>query len=306
VIATSLAALAIILAGVAMRRLGLLRAEHAEGLVNVVLYAAMPALVFQILATADLRAELLLVPLAGYVIHLVMLGLAFLTARLWRMDRVTTGSFVVVTAVGNTGFFGLPLIAAAGVGVSLPAAVLYDSLATGIITWTSTVAVATTFGGTGAGGPRVDWRGLARGLSLPPTWALVIGLAWNLGGLGTPPEFVERPVEILAAAVLPLVMLYAGLMFDLAGLGRARAEIAAATVGRLVVGPLVGLVVGLAMGLSADKLHTVVLMSAMPSAMMSLVLGVRYGLRADLLAGAVMVTTLLCTLTLPLVRWLVL
>ncbi len=47
-------------------------------------------------------------------------------------------------------------------------------------------------------------------------------------------------------------------------------------------------------------------MAAMPTAMMSLVLGDRYGLRRDVLAGAVVVTTLLCTITLPIVRWLVL
>ena len=47
-------------------------------------------------------------------------------------------------------------------------------------------------------------------------------------------------------------------------------------------------------------------MGAMPTAMMSLVLGDQYGLRRDLLAGAVVVTTLLCTLTLPIVRWMVL
>ena len=40
-------------------------------------------------------------------------------------------------------------------------------------------------------------------------------------------------------------------------------------------------------------------MAAMPTAMMSLVLGTRYGLRSDVLAGAVVVTTLLATVTLP-------
>lgn len=84
------------------------------------------------------------------------------------------------------------------------------------------------------------------------------------------------------------------------------ADIAAITVIRLGLGGLVGLGVGSALGLSGDDLHTVVVMAAMPTAMMSLVLGDRYGLRRDVLAGAVVVTTLLCTITLPIVRWLVL
>ena len=43
-------------------------------------------------------------------------------------------------------------------------------------------------------------------------------------------------------------------------------------------------------------------MAAMPTAMMSLVIGARSGLRSDVLAGAVVVTTILATLTLPLWR----
>ena len=78
------------------------------------------------------------------------------------------------------------------------------------------------------------------------------------------------------------------------------------SVARLVVGALVGLAIGTLLGLASAELNTVVLMAAMPTAMMSLVLGVRYGLRRDVLVGAVFVTTVLCTLTLPIVRGLIL
>jgi predicted permease len=53
-------------------------------------------------------------------------------------------------------------------------------------------------------------------------------------------------------------------------------------------------------------MHTVVLMAAMPTAMLSLVIGSQYRLRPDLIAGAVVVTTLLSTLTLPAIRALLL
>ncbi|MCC6832123.1 MAG: AEC family transporter [Thermoleophilia bacterium] len=305
-IQTSLAALLIILAGMAMRRAGLLREQHADGMVNIVLYLAMPALVFLITARAELPASLLLVPVAGFAIHAVLLVLAFGFARLRGMDRPRTGAFVTATAVGNTGFFGLPLIAASGAGFSLPAAVMFDSLSTAVLTWTSTVAIATAFGAAGEGRPAVDWGGLVRGLALPPTWALAAGLAWSASGAGELPVVVERPMEILGGAVLPLVMVYAGVVFDVRGLGRNAADLAVIAVTRLALGGVVGLGVGRLLGLSGDNLHTVVVMAAMPTAMMSLVLGDRYGLRRDVLAGAVVVTTLLCTLTLPIVRWLVL
>lgn len=299
--ATALGALFIILVGVVLRRAGVLRQEDGPALVRIVLYAALPALVFLILIRADLDAELALVPVAAWMVHGVMLATCFGVAALWHMDRPLTGAFVTSTAVGNTGFFGLPLIAASGAGVSLPAAVMYDALGTGIMTFTTTVVIASAFGERGSG-PRVDWQRLWRALSLPPMWALVLGIAANLAGIDELPMAIERPLELLAAAVLPLVMLYAGLIIDARDLREFWAVVTLSAVLRLGVAALVGLGVGLALGLRDDLLRTVVLMAAMPTAMMSLVIGSEFKVRYEMIAGAVLVTTLLSTMTLPLIR----
>jgi malate permease and related proteins len=302
---TAFAALLIILAGALARRLGLIRRSHGTTLVNVVLYLALPALVFLIIIRADLNRSLWLVPLAAFVIHGILVALSWTATRLWGMEGPRAGAIVVVTAVGNTGFFGLPLIAASGEGFSLPAAVMYDALATAIITWTSTVALAAHFGRP-VGGPRVRPADAGRALLLPPTLALAAGLALNVAGVDSLPVLVERPLEILAAAVLPLTMLYGGLMLEVGGLARIWREMAYVVIVRLGVAALIGYAVARAFGFTGDVLNTVVIMAAMPAAMMSLVLGVRGGLRPDVLAGAVAVTTVLCTLTLPLWRALLL
>ncbi len=200
----------------------------------------------------------------------------------------------------------MPLIAASGLGVSLAAAVFYDAFATGVITWTSTVVIANSYGVIEGRTTGIDWEALRRGLLMPPMVALYVGLAWNLGGLGAPSHWIARPLELLGSATLPLVMIYVGLMLDWRALRRAWPEVGMISVARLVGGALVGLAIGTLLGLASAELNTVVLMAAMPTAMMSLVLGVRYGLRRDVLVGAVFVTTVLCTLTLPIVRGLIL
>ncbi len=295
---TALGALLIIMAGLLARRFGVVRRDDGPLLVRVVIYLTMPPLIFLILVRADLSGRLLLVPLAGIAIHLILVALVGVSVRVWGMERPRAGALIVATAVGNTGFFGLPLIAASGSGFSLPAAVMYDALATGLITWTSTVAIAGAYGRAEAA-PYPAMREVGRSLLLPPTWALVAGLAVNLAGLGDLPGVIERPCELLGAATLPLTMLYAGLMIEVRGLGRLWGEIAYVTVVRLGVATLVGLLVAEAIGLKDDVFNTVVIMAGMPSAMMSLVIGSRSGLRGDVLAGAVVVTTLLSTLTLP-------
>jgi malate permease and related proteins len=306
VVSTSFAALVIIIIGLALRQVGVLREDNGPVLVNLVIYATMPALVFTIIANERLSPGLILVPIAGWMIHFVMLGVGWVIARIRRADRPTEGAILVSTAVGNTGFFGVPLIAASGIGVSLAAAVVYDAFATGIITWTSTVVIATSFGAVEHRVRGIDWAALGRGLAMPPMVALYLGLAWNLSDLGHPGHWIARPLGLLGAATLPLVLLYAGLMLDWRALRRVWPDVGMITVARLGIGALVGLAIGTLLGLTRGQLHTVVLMAAMPTAAMSLVLGVRYGLRRDVLVGAVFVTTVLCTLTLPIVRELIL
>ncbi|WP_217923540.1 AEC family transporter [Miltoncostaea oceani] len=298
---TAIGALLIILAGAVARRAGVIRRDDGPVLVKVVIHLALPPLIFLILVRADLHGSLLLVPVAGFAIHGLLVGFVVVSTRLWGMDRPRAGALIVATAVGNTGFFGLPLIAASGDGFSLPAAVMYDALCTGVITWTSTVAIATSYGRP-QGGPRVSLSDLGRSLLLPPTWALVAGLAVNLAGVEELPAIVERPFELLGAATLPLTMIYAGLMLDLRGVERLWRELGYAVVVRLGLSTLLGVAVAAVLRLEGDVRATVVIMAAMPTAMMSLVIGTRSGLRSDVLASAVVVTTLLSTLTLPALR----
>lgn len=298
--ATAVGALAIILLGWFARRVGVLRPKDGPILVQVVIYLALPALVLHVMVTADLEASLVLVPIVGYVVHAVLLVTMLAVARLARYDRPTTGALLVATAVGNTGFFGIPLIAASGPNLSVATAVMFDTFCTGILTWTSTVWIGGRFGDPAADtAPRTAiWRNLL----LPPTWALAVGLTLNLAGVNDLPEVIDRPLEILGAAVLPLVLIYAGLVIEWDGVRRAWREVGLVSAGRFLIAPAVGFGVAVALGLEGDVLRTVVLMTAMPTAMMSLVIGGWFKLRTDVIAGAVVVTTLLATVVLPILR----
>jgi malate permease and related proteins len=300
VTATAVGALAIILLGWLVRRMGVLRPRDGQMLVQVVIYLALPALVLHIMVTSDLQAALLLVPLVGFALHGVLVAVAVGAARLWGLDRPSTGAMVVASAVGNTGFFGVPLIAASGPHLSVAAAVMFDTFCTGVLTWTSTVWISGRFGD--AAGEPAAARGVWRNLLLPPTWAMALGLVLNLSGVRSLPELVDRPLGILGGAVLPLVLIYAGLVIEWDGIRRAWRDVGTVVVIRLGISPLICLLFAWLIGLDGDVLRTVVLMAAMPTAMMSLVIGGWFKLKTDVIAGAVVATTLLATLVLPLIR----
>ncbi len=298
--ATAVGALAIILLGWLVRRLGVMRPKDGPMLVQVVIYLALPALVLHIMVTSDLQPALILVPLVGFAVHGVLVAVALGAARLSKLDRPSTGALIVASAVGNTGFFGVPLIAASGPHLSVAAAVMFDTFCTGILTWTSTVWISGRFGD--SSGDAAAARDVWRNLLLPPTWAMALGLGLNLAGVRSLPDIIDRPLGILGGAVLPLVLIYAGLVIEWDGIRRAWRDVSTVVVIRLAISPLICLVFAWAIGLDGDVLRTVVLMAAMPTAMMSLVIGGWFKLKTDVIAGAVVATTLLATLVLPLIR----
>ena len=298
--ATAVGALAIILLGWLLRRLRVIRPKDGPMLVQVVIYLAMPTLVLHIMVTSDLQPALVLVPLVGFAVHGVLVAVALGAARMWKLDRPSTGAVIVASAVGNTGFFGVPLIAASGAHLSVAAAVMFDTFCTSILTWTSTVWISARFGD--PSGDAAAARAVWRNLLLPPTWAMALGLGLNLAGVRSLPQIIDRPLGILSGAVLPLVLIYAGLMIEWDGIRRAWRDVGTVAVIRLAISPLICLVFAWAIGLDGDVLRTVVLMAAMPTAMMSLVIGGWFKLKTDVIAGAVVATTLLATLVLPLIR----
>lgn len=303
--ATAFAALVVILLGWLLRRLGVLSPAAGPALVKIVIYLTLPALVFHIMITREMEWSLALVPLVGFAVHGVLVAIAWGLARARKLDPKATGALIVASAVGNTGFFGIPLIAAAtDAHLSLPAAVMFDTFCTGIITWTSTMWFAARFGDADAAhdAPASGLRSL---LTLPPIWAVVAGMALRAAGVTELPAAIDRPLVVLGGAVLPLVLIYAGLVIEWEGVRRAWRDVAWATVLRFLVSPLVALGVALAVGLDGDVLRTVVLQAAMPTAMMSLVIGGWYRLKTDVIAGAVVVTALLAPIVLPGALWVV-
>jgi predicted permease len=268
--------------------------------VKLTLYVLLPALVLKILVGAELHWNLVLVPIVAFCVTAVMAPIGLLIARTMHLGRAATGAVIISTGVANTGFFGLPLIAASQQDFSLSTAVMYDALGTGILIWTFSPIVASWFGRGEVEDAMTIREGL-KGLLLPPMWMLILGLVLNLSGVHDLPDFIEFPVEYLAAGVLPVVMLYAGLVLDWSGIAGYWRVIVGVSIARLAIGPIVAFLIALAFGFSGVQLDTITVLGGMPSGMMVLVMGAYYRLPVDLIAGIVAVTTVLALLTLPIV-----
>ncbi len=299
-ILAAFSALIIIGLGVLLRTVGVLKREQAPILVQVVLYVLLPALVLDIMVGAQLDWGLILVPFVAFAVTAVMAPIALVFARSMKLSRGAIGGVILMISVANTGFFGLPLIAASGGEFSLTIAVMYDAIGTGIIIWTFNPIVAAWFG-RGEVEAATGIRQSLKGLLLPPMWALIAGLILNLSGVHSFPEWIQTPIGYLGGALLPVVMLYAGLVLDWSGFAENWRTIAGVSVLKLALMPVVGFAIAYAVGFRGNDLDTLTVLAAMPSGMMALVMGAHYRLPVNLLAACVAVTTVLSLVTIPIV-----
>lgn len=286
--------------GVALRATRLVRREHAKVLNVVVIYAALPALVFRVARQADLSPELLVVAGVAWAAGCLGLLVAWGLSRVFRLRGPVAGAFILVTALGNTGYIGYPVTQMVLGSSALSRAVFYDVFGTVAMLFTVGVVVAGRFG-------RHEGRvsAVAELLKAPALLALLAGLASRLVPL---PASVWTTVTdwlgLLANMTVPLVMISLGLTLSAKGFRGRLSVIGVAAAVKLLLLPIVAVIAALAAG-SPGIARLVALQAGMPTMMLTLVVAERFGLDTDLVAATILATTVACVATVPLVQMIV-
>jgi predicted permease len=264
----------------------------------VIIYVALPALVFQAVHPAALSWQLAEVAAIAWAVALVGLALGWLAARLLKLPAPAAGAVMLTAALGNTGYIGYPLALGMLGQTGLTRAVFYDVFGTVGVLLTLGLAVAARFGATDER-PR-----LARELL---TFPAVIALAVALLLKPVPvPIVVSEWLDALAKLVVPLIMISLGLSFQPRAVSRHAVPVAAIAAIKLVLLPALALVLGtFLLGRDAAALRVVVLEAGVPSMMLSLVFGARFRLDTALISSALVITTAGAIVTIPLMQALV-
>jgi malate permease and related proteins len=292
--ATSLIAL---LAGVSVERHWGSKARNLSGrLLEIVVYAVMPVVVFFTVVELKITGAVGAGLAFGWAERLVALGAAWLIgSKLLALSRPALGALMVVVAVANTGYLGIPLTALL-LGNShgqIGLAVTYDNLVN------SPVVLLLGFGIGAAYGTRAGRSSRDRLKTFitrnPPLFAFIAALlmpdSFN-------PGWGTTLAHTLAIGIAPVGFFALGvnLMLEHDETGVRvfpppfTAPIAVALAVRLLVAPAVML------GLSALVLKvpdTFLLEAAMPSGINALVVAHLYGLDMKVTVGAIAWSTTL-------------
>ncbi|HEU4321095.1 MAG TPA: AEC family transporter [Acidimicrobiia bacterium] len=252
-----------------------------------------PVFIFEILSTARLSPDVVLKIVVASLATMVVVGV--IAYGLMRPFGATfsVGAATVLTAThGNVGNFGLAICAFAFGDEVLPIA--------GIVM----VAVNTLGILVGVGLASVRNGSLLRAVGTavgsPLALAVIPALWVNLTD-ATLPLWLARPVSLLAAAMIPVMLLTLGI--QLAGM-QARLPSPRLVVPvslKLVAAPLVAVGFVTLLTLDGDPGRVVVLQAAMPAAVFTSLIALEHDLEADYVTSVVLVGTLLSAVTLPVV-----
>jgi hypothetical protein len=282
-------------AGVALGRLPALPESSPEVLHKLVIQLCLPATIVLrvpgVLTRGSADAWVALVP---WALALGALAVVPLLSRVFRWPSGTTRALVLTVGLGNTSFLGYPVVRALLGEEALGVAVVLDQLGSFLALATLGTAVATA-----QPSPSAMGRAVA---TFPPFAALVVAAVLALSGLALPAP-VHATVELLSAAMLPLVLLALGLGLKAGLPTEGRRELAIGLALRMIVAPAAVLGVLLGLGLSGTGARVALLESAMPPMVTAAVLAQSKDLAPEL-AGAMAGVGLVGSLvTLPVVAW---
>lgn len=252
-----------------------------------------PAFIFDVLATADLDPGIVGRVVGATVLSMIIVGL--LAAGLVRMTghgSSMMAATVLTSIYGNVGNFGLAIsVFALGADVlAIAGIVLVTVNTTGILIGVGLATIR----------HRSKIRAIGMAVTSPLALAVAPALLVNLTD-ATLPVWLDRPVSLLAAALIPVMLLTLGL--QLAGMRRtAPRRVGAIPVGlKLIVTPLVATLAVTLVGLEGTASDVVVLQAAMPAAVFTSLIALEHDLEADFVTSVVLTGTLASAVTLPIV-----
>jgi malate permease and related proteins len=188
---------------------------------------------------------------------------------------------IASVTTGNNGNFGLSLslFAFGQAGLEFSVIVfIVSSLNTFLVT--SNVL---------ANKPRI-LEGLLETVKLPLLWCALLGVALNALHV-TLPVGVDRGLQLLAQAAVPMVLLSLGLQLGASGIPKITMPVLLASSLRVLAGPMIAFAVAAWVGATGLERAALVLSGAMPTAVNTLLLAREFGGDTETVAGTVMLTT---------------
>jgi len=220
------------IAGILLHRFKRMPVNTPAVLNSFIMHVSMPALTLQYIHELKLSGDVVLMVAMAWVFFLLAAACFWLIGRRFNLPRPTVGALILTGGLGNTSFFGLPMIEAYYGHQGLASGIVVDQLGSFLVLSTLGITIAGIYS---SGRPGVSE--MAKRIFLfPPFIALVIAL------LLIP---VEYPIWLMVVlkrmgdTLAPLALLSVGFQLRLGHLAGNGMNLAMGLAFKLVLAPLV-------------------------------------------------------------------
>jgi len=255
-----------------------------------IFHILVPALVFDLVLKTEIPKNDIasMVILASGVIAFMLL-LSWALSKLFRLPQALASAFILSVSFINSGNYGLSLNNfALGEAGLLWASIYFVTSAL----WTNSAGVYIASAG------RMDTLRAAKNLArVPAVYAILLSLILRAFNIGIP-QAISRPIELLALAMIPMMLLVLGMQIGKAGPPKRLGLLSLVVALRLILSPIVAWFMANALRMPIIGVQAGVLESAMPTAVLASILALQYDSEPDFVTGAILVSTLLSPITL--------
>ena len=255
---------------------------------QLALYVLSPALAIDGLYRTELSLSSSSKLVIGFALtSLTIYIIVTIVNRLLSFSASLSRAFTAVVMFPNNGNMGLPVATFALGAAGLDRAIIY--------------MLSSSFLLFCLGPAMIRGKGIIEGLKLtlklPLLWAMLFGLSLRLLEIKIP-WGLDKSVQQLGAAAIPIALILLGVQLSETRFQPSIKEIMLA-IARLVCAPIIAYLVGRLLNLETLNLQILILQSAMPTAVNSFVIVSEFGGDKELVARAIVTSTLMSFITLP-------
>ena len=285
----------LLLVGYGAKRVGALKSSDVSVVNSLVVNLTGPAFIFAAIQNRPLTIQMVRGPFIVFIMTMLIIPVAYLVAKMMKLDKRTTGGFILAAAFGNTGFLGYPVTIAAfpGHGQALATAVMIDQFSMALPLYSLGVVIAASCSST-----RINWRHLFEFLKFPLFLSAIVAIALHNMHI---PDVVIKSIQLLGMATVPLAMISLGLSIKRSSLKSATLPSVAALILKMALLPILTYIGFRVVGAGGVIRNVSVLEASMPSAIMAGVIAGRYKANESFVAAATFLMTLTSLITIPII-----
>ncbi len=274
---------------------GLTAGQTRLVLTTVVYYFLLPAMVLEVLWSADISLQSVHVALLGAGSIIFAMGCMWLVGTTLKFENRRLGAMMLAAAFPNVTYLGLPVLEQTFGSWARSVVIQMDLFATTPILYTAGIMVARYYGEDTSEKPAPVWLFF----NAPPFWAAAIAVLLNSHGI-VAPLWLSGILQKLSAAVVPLMLFSLGLALSWQAISLRNIPYTIPVIAiKMALMPLFAMFLVAFLPITGDFRAAAVLDLSMPSMLLGVVFCDRYRLDSPFYAMAVTITTIISLISLP-------